>query len=53
MTNIDLNRQLYELSLIREQETVLNRAGRRGGHRRTGRLVSGMTRRLRRRSMGS
>ncbi|MBJ7595218.1 MAG: hypothetical protein JF886_10230 [Candidatus Dormibacteraeota bacterium] len=45
-----MNTQLYELAQIREQEYMLAATTRRGGLRRSNRLVVGMTRRLRRRS---
>ncbi|HSP65877.1 MAG TPA: hypothetical protein VLO10_06775 [Candidatus Deferrimicrobium sp.] len=45
-----MNTQLYELAQIREQEYMLAATTRRGGYRRSNRLVNGVTRRLRRRN---
>jgi hypothetical protein len=48
-----INTQLYEMAQIREQEYMLAATTRRGGYRRSGRLVAGVARRLRRRSGSS
>jgi hypothetical protein len=45
-----MNTQLYEMAQIREQESMLAATTRHGGYRRSNRLISGVTRRLRRRS---
>jgi hypothetical protein len=43
------NNRLYELAQIREHEYMLADMLRRGGHRRSQRLIAGVARRLRRR----
>jgi hypothetical protein len=48
-----MNTQLYELAQIREQEYMLAATTRRGGYRRSNRLVAGVARRLRKRSSTS
>ena len=45
-----MNTQLYELAQIHEQEYMLAATTRRGGYRRSNRLIAGVTRRIRRRS---
>ena len=44
-----MNTQLYELAQIREQEFMLAATTKRGGFRRGNRILSGVSRRLRRR----